>query len=104
MNKTSLFFTALFAVAFTAQANDAVDLSKGERLFKQSCATCHGKQGEKSALGQSAIIRNLKSAEIITALQARKAGEIAGAGNNVKARLSDKDMSNIAHYLESLAH
>ncbi len=32
-----------------------VDLVKAEKVYKRSCATCHGKQGEKPALGESKI-------------------------------------------------
>ena len=28
------------------------DLVKAEKVYKRSCATCHGKQGEKPAMGQ----------------------------------------------------
>ena len=32
------------------------DLVKAEKVYKRSCATCHGKQGEKPAMGESKII------------------------------------------------
>ncbi|MGQ0286225.1 c-type cytochrome [Pasteurellaceae bacterium 22721_9_1] len=100
--KKLILLTALCAVISTTQAHTP-DMKQGERTFRQMCSTCHGRQGERSALGQSAIINKLPADEIVTALQARKKGEIMGAGNSAKARLSDQDMQNIATYLESLA-
>ena len=50
------------------------DLVKAEKVYKRSCATCHGKQGEKPAMGESKIINQLKPEEISTALLERKAG------------------------------
>ena len=43
------------------------DLVKAEKVYKRSCATCHGKQGEKPAMGESKIINQLKPEEISTA-------------------------------------
>ncbi|MFC0323193.1 c-type cytochrome [Gallibacterium melopsittaci] len=93
-----LLSTAFFTI--TAQAN--ANTEKGEQLFQQNCTLCHGEQGEKSALNQSAIINTLSKEEIITALTKRKNGEIVGAGNPVKSRLSSEDMQAIAEYLQIL--
>ncbi|WP_133543503.1 c-type cytochrome [Mesocricetibacter intestinalis] len=78
------------------------DSSKGQRIFRLSCASCHGKQGEKKAVDQSELINRLQSDEIITALKARKRGEIKGAGNKVKERLSEKDMQDVAEFIQTL--
>ena len=62
---------------FTTPALSAeADLVKAEKVYKRSCATCHGKQGEKPAMGESKIINQLKPEEISTALSERKAGNI----------------------------
>jgi len=97
VSKTLLILTAL--CSFSAQANDAPDVKRGERIYKLNCSNCHGKAGEKQALGQSAIIKNLKKDEILTALEMRKSGEIIGAGNMAKERLSEQDMKNIAEFI-----
>ena len=101
VQKTAIFMTALFA-ASSVQAENQGNSEQGERLYKRSCATCHGKQAEKRALGESAVIRQLKADEIITALQAHKDGKIEGAGNNAKARLSEQDMKDIAAFIQNL--
>ncbi|ABR75022.1 cytochrome C biogenesis protein CcsB [Actinobacillus succinogenes] len=99
MKKISLILTALCMLSFAAHAGNTDSLKKGERAYKQQCATCHGKQGEKPAMGQSAVIRNFTAQQIVTALSKRKSGEIQGAGNSVKERLSESDMKNIAEFL-----
>ncbi|MCI7479207.1 c-type cytochrome [[Pasteurella] aerogenes] len=101
MKKTATFLLlGLVSVSITASAQP--DLAQGEKLFQQNCAMCHGKSAERSALGQSAIINTLKTEDIITALQKRKSGEIIGAGNAVKSRLSEQDMENVASYVPTL--
>lgn len=97
--KNLLLLSTLALASFTAQT---ADLERGEMIFNQTCATCHGKQAEKMAMGQSPIIRNLEATEILQALQDRKAGKIQGMGNKAKARLSDDDMKNVTEYIESL--
>ena len=97
-SKTAIIFTALLAIS-SAYADAPADMKKGERIYKLNCSNCHGRTGDKSALGQSAIIKDLKTDEILTALQKRKAGEIIGAGNIAKERLSEQDMKNIAAFI-----
>lgn len=101
MKKLSLtLFVTLLATISYAHADSNLD--RGKRLFSQGCALCHGKQGEKSALNQSAIINTLSVDEIIAALQKRKSGEIVGAGNAAKSRLNEEDMKAVAEYLQTL--
>lgn len=100
MKKTLLILTALFTIP-SAYA-DTPDITKGEKLFKRSCATCHGKQGEKKAFNQSAIINQLNQEQIVMSLQDRKAGKIEGAGNTAKERLSDQDMKDVAEFIQTL--
>ncbi|QGM80506.1 c-type cytochrome [Otariodibacter oris] len=80
------------------------DAEKGAKLFKQSCATCHGKTGEKSAMNQSKIINQLSADDIVLSLQNRKAGtiSISKAGNRIKSKLSEQDMKDIAEFLQKI--
>ena len=95
---STLGLLALGAMPLLAQA----DVEHGQKLFLQSCASCHGKQAEKPALGQSAIVNQLEMEEVIEALQDRKSGKIRGAGNSAKSRLSDEDMKDIGEFIKSL--
>ncbi|MDU8925365.1 c-type cytochrome [Pasteurellaceae bacterium LIM206] len=102
MKKTTLLSTALLASLLAISFPGQADMAKGERIFKQNCATCHGKQGEKKAFDESRVINQLNSEEIFTALQDRKAGKIEGAGNRVKSRLSEQNMKDLAEFVPTL--
>lgn len=89
----------LFATpALSAEA----DLVKAEKVYKRSCATCHGKQGEKPPMGESKIINQLTPEEISTALSERKAGKIISAGSPAKQRLSEQEIHNLSEYIQTL--
>ena len=88
---------------FAAPALSAeTDLVKAEKVYKRSCATCHGKQGEKPAMGESKIINQLKPEEISTALSERQAGNIPSAGSPAKQRLSEQDIHDLSEYIQTL--
>ncbi|WP_029987475.1 MULTISPECIES: c-type cytochrome [unclassified Serratia (in: enterobacteria)] len=73
-----------------------------EVIYKNSCASCHGRYGEKNALGKARPLKDLSQQEIAEGLRARKAGEIVGAGNKAKARLSDEDIAALSAYVVTL--
>jgi len=78
----------------------------GAALFAK-CAGCHGQNGEKPALGKSAIIKDLPAEEIEKDLKGYKAGTLDkhGMGAVMKgqvASLSDEDIKALAQYISSL--
>ena len=80
MKKTNLLtlytFTRFRLFIFNPCPSAEADLVKAEKVYKRSCATCHGKQGEKPAMGESKIINQLKPEEIYKpALLERKSGK-----------------------------
>lgn len=72
---------------------------QGQQSFKQNCATCHGKQGEKMAMGKSQIIRDMDKESFMQSLQLRQQGLVQGGGNRAKARLTQEEMEKIAEFL-----
>lgn len=92
----------LLALAQTALADGSGDIAKGKRQYQQVCAMCHGRNAEKQAFDTSAVIAGMAESDIVTALEKRKNGEIEGAGNTVKARLSEQDIQNLAAYIATL--
>ncbi|SMB86725.1 Cytochrome c553 [Pasteurella testudinis DSM 23072] len=100
------FFPSLCAITLallTAQSAVAeADIAKGKRQYQQLCAMCHGRNAEKQAFDTSAVIAGMAESDIVTALEKRKNGEIEGAGNTVKARLSEQDRQNLAAYIATL--
>ena len=81
---STLLPTLGFLFATPALSAEA-DLAKAEKVYKRSCATCHGKQGEKPAMGESKIINQLQPEEIST-----------------KQRLSEQDIHNLSEYIQTL--
>ena len=57
MKKTNpIILIMIFGLSLTKVAFADTNLAQGEKLYKRSCTTCHGKSGEKSAMGESRII------------------------------------------------
>ncbi|BFU59955.1 MULTISPECIES: c-type cytochrome [Rodentibacter] len=104
MKRFYLIISTLFGIAFFAQAEvpTNTDFSKAEKIYKRSCATCHGKRGEKPAMGESKIINQLKTETISTALLERKNGKIIGAGNPAKQRLSEEEIKALSEFIPTL--
>ncbi|MGC7559180.1 c-type cytochrome [Pasteurella sp. PK-2025] len=94
--------STLLLVALGILSTAHADVEHGKKLFKQSCAFCHGDRGEKPALNQSKILTQLSTSEIVEALKVRKDGQIIGAGNAAKSRLSEEDMQSIAEFIQTL--
>lgn len=72
-----------------------------------ACATCHGANGEKAALGKSAIITGWDEAKTIESLNGYKAGtlNIHGMGAVMKgqvAKLSDADIADLAKQIAAM--
>ena len=89
-------------LSFSGYAQAEFDAVKAEKLYRRSCATCHGKTAEKPALGKSKIISQMNPEEISVALTERKNGKVNGAGNTAKQRLSDEEIKVLSEYLPSL--
>jgi len=74
----------------------------GAVLYKK-CAGCHGANGEKKALGKSAIIKGWAVDQTVAALKGYKAGTYGGAMKGVMkgqvSTMSDEQMNAIATYL-----
>ena len=121
---STLLTCTLFSIAFSANINaennvtestsppsenntettsiSPMDLASGKQLFARNCATCHGQKGQRPAFGRSAIINTLPAAQIVKALELRKAGIIKGPGNAAKSRLNEDQMKWIAEYIQTL--
>ncbi len=78
--------------------------SDGATLYK-SCATCHGANGEKPALGKSEVIKGWDSKKVQEALAGYKAGTYGKAMKGVMkgqvTKLSDEDIKVLGDYIAS---
>lgn len=82
-----------------------IDLQKGEKLFA-TCATCHGKLAEKSALNKSQIIASWDATTLIASLKGYKDNTYGGTMKGLMVgqlkNLGDEDIVNVSHYIVSL--
>ncbi len=89
----------LFAGSTLLMADGAASYAK--------CAGCHGQNGEKAALGKSAIITGQDAAKTVEQLQGYKAGtlNIHGMGGVMKgqvASLDDAGMKEVSDYIAAM--
>jgi cytochrome c553 len=81
-------------------------MADGKALFAK-CAGCHGQNGEKAALGKSAIIKGQDAAKTVEQLNGYKAGTLNqhGMGALMKgqvASMSEADIKAVADYIAGL--
>ena len=82
------------------------NIKKGKELFTK-CVGCHGSNGEKHALGKSAIIQGQEKEGTIVQLTEYSAGFLNqyGMGGLMQGQVrnfSDSDIRDVASYIESL--
>jgi len=89
----------LFAGSTLLMADGAASYAK--------CAGCHGQNGEKSALGKSAVIAGQDAAKTVEQLVGYKAGTLNqhGMGGVMKgqvATMDDATMKEVADYIAAM--
>jgi cytochrome c len=91
------------AIQESVAAESAVD---GAALFAQKCASCHGTNAEKPALGKSQVIAGWDAAKTETALRGYIDGTYGGAMKAVMQgqakALGDAQINAVAEYIGSL--
>lgn len=90
----------------SAMPTDEPTQMTGEMIYTQKCASCHGQQGERKALGTSQIISTFSEQSIIDALKGYKEGTYGGERKMLMAphakALSDEDIANVSRYISEL--
>ena len=87
-------------------AGSTLLMADGAALYAK-CAGCHGQNGEKAALGKSAVIAGMDAAKVEELLKGYKAGTLNqyGMGALMKgqvASMSDEDIKAVSEYIASL--
>jgi cytochrome c len=99
---TRLTTLALGVALFGATSLSAAD---GATLYKK-CASCHGSQAEKPALGKSQVIQGWESAKIVAALNGYKDGSYGGAMKGLMkgqvAPLNEAQIKLLGDYIHGL--
>lgn len=79
--------------------------SDGETIYK-SCASCHGANAEKPALGKSQVIQGWSSEKTINALNGYKDGSYGGAMKGIMkgqvTKLSADDIKAVSEHISKL--
>jgi len=112
MKKTIL---SMLLVSATLVAGDAASVyktgvllpAKGEVIFKNQCATCHGDNGEKSAFEGSGAITGMDTATLSKELKDYRYGSVNKYGygalmKSVLADLSWDEIDAVSAYVNSL--
>lgn len=72
----------------------------------EGCMGCHGMSGEKKALGQSKVIKNMSKTDIVNALKGYQnktyGGGLKGLMYGQVKDLTNEDIEDIANYLGSI--
>lgn len=80
--------------------------ANGKLLFVQKCASCHGQQAEKSALGKSQVIAGWDAAKTEAALNGYKAGTYGGAMKGLMAGqvgiLDEEQIKALSEFISTL--
>lgn len=75
----------------------------GAALYKK-CAACHGKTGEKIALGKGKVIKGMTKEHLVDALKGYKAGTFGGAMKGLmKGQLATYDDAKIEAVAEHIS-
>ncbi len=82
--------------------------ASAESIYQKKCASCHGKMGEKKALGHSHVIKGMKTDKFVSYLNAFVTGEKKAMpiAKIVKKqfldRYSDEEIQAVAEYVNQL--
>ena len=82
--------------------------ASGESIYQTKCASCHGKNAEKKALGHSNVIKGMATEDFVTLTKAFATGEKKGMpiAKIVKKQFidtySDEEIQKVAEYVNKL--
>ena len=82
--------------------------ASGESIYQKKCASCHGKMGEKKALGHSNVIKGMETEKFVTLTKAFATGEQKAMpiAKIVKKqfidRYNDEEIQAVAEYVNKL--
>lgn len=93
-------------ILFSVVAIASFSFASGD-LYKKECASCHGANAEKKALGKSDVIAGWAAADVISALQGYKDGSrnvhgMLAVKKPITTKLSDADIEALASYVSTL--
>jgi ubiquinol-cytochrome c reductase cytochrome c subunit len=96
-----------YVLSFTSHARRALPLvlpgnaEHGRALFMENCAACHGPTGAGASVGSNDVAPSLANATVFQVAEAIRAGPgiMPAFGRDL---LSDRDVDDIAHYVNAM--
>ena len=95
----------------TAEELKYADVSKGEKIYNQSCYSCHGINADESHYNSARKLSTLKPLEIANILKEYRSdyeGDFGGVNKFIMKpqadNLTEQDMQSVAVYIYSLNH
>jgi ubiquinol-cytochrome c reductase cytochrome c subunit len=96
-----------YVLSFTSHARRALPLvlpgnvEHGRALFMENCAACHGPTGGGASVGSNDVAPSLANATVFQVAEAIRAGPgiMPAFGRDL---LSDRDVDDIAHYVNAM--
>ncbi|UFH58175.1 c-type cytochrome [Sulfurovum mangrovi] len=78
-------------------------MAGGQELYNIKCKSCHGIDGSTKALGQSQIIKDMSTQDIVDAMNSYASGDKQGAQPFVKAIKKDFVTKHTQEELKAVA-
>lgn len=102
VGRASLLAAAIIMLGGIAPAR-AQDGQAGKSLFDNTCATCHGRNGQETARGQARRLDALSEDEARAYLRSKQGAEHPQkVYERIKAALSDAEIDALATHIASL--
>ena len=77
-------------------------------IYESNCASCHGKKGEKNALGQSGVIQGITTDKFLKSVKGYASGELKANAmakmvkQNFIKKYSEAEIEAVGAYLHTL--
>ena len=98
--------TAELAIEVAEVVENVIPSSIDAKALYAGCIGCHGANGEKKALGKSAVIQGWDTAKTVNAMKGYKDGSYGGAMKAIMkgqaTKLNDEETKAIAAYISNL--
>lgn len=105
MKTTTLLSKTLQSLVIAGAIIGSSAMADGASLYKK-CASCHGANGSKVALGKSKVIASMSEAELNDAMNGYKDGTYGGPMKGLMkgqlGKLSKEDIAALAKHIASL--
>jgi cytochrome c553 len=104
--KVIIFLTSVCFCALNASSIVTHEQKLGEYIFHNHCYSCHGINGEKTALNQSRVIRGMSQQELFLLLQQYKTTSYSEKMKKLMSaqvkNLNKKELEALAEYISHL--